>query len=104
MQTEITDAKAGVVFMAYKARVPIIPIGISGQIDPSRQWLRFRRPRIKVRIGPAFMLKDVEGNWGENKERMSLIGQDLMAHIAVLVDPEYRGKYADHPIVKEMDR
>jgi len=99
-QTEITDAKPGVVFMAFKADVPIIPVGISGQIDPSRYWKRLRRPRIKVRIGRPFRLKTLEGNWAQNKEYANEMGRDLMAHIAVLVDPEYRGNYAEHPIVK----
>lgn len=101
-QQEITAAKPGVMFLAYKAGVPIIPIGISGQIDPSKHWLKLKRPRITLRIGKAYELKDLPENWSAQKRTMQESGDELMARIASLVDEAYRGVYKDHPIVSEL--
>ena len=103
MHNEITEAKAGVMFLGYKADVPIIPIGISGQIDPGLSWKKFRRPEITVRIGKAYRLEMLPETWKEKKHRMLESGDELMAHIAALVEPSLRGKYKDHPIVTQSE-
>ena len=92
-QKEITEAKSGVMFLAYKANVPIIPIGISGQLDPGKQWKNLKRPTINLRIGDPYSLPNIPEKWSEKKKLMLESGEDLMRKIAALVDPEYRGKY-----------
>ncbi len=97
-QTVITDAKPGVMYIAHRSAVPVIPVGISGQINPSSSWMRLRRPSVTVRIGKPYQLPALSETWAEQKKQMTDSGNDLMAHIAALVDPAHRGHFAEHPL------
>jgi len=94
------QAKTGVAYLAEKASVPIIPIAIWGSEKTFREIKHFRRPFIKVLFGEGFMLpplilSDRSGSLQRNTE-------ELVCRIAVLLPPEYRGVYAEHPRLKEL--
>ncbi len=85
-------AKAGVAYLATKANVPILPIGISGQLGLVKNLLHFHRLRIHINIGELIYLPPVSG-----KERMAQLQEyadQVMIAIGKLVDPELRGVYA----------
>lgn len=87
--------KPGVAYLATKANVPIVPIGISGQEHVHSEWKRFRRPHIVVRVGEPFMLPAVEKH--HRAEQLQAFSDEVMCRIAALVREDLRGVYADHP-------
>ena len=85
--------KPGVAYLATKADVPILPIGISGQNQIFAEWKRLRRPRIEVRIGQPFKLQPVHGR--QKGEQLLARSDEVMRRIAVLVNEDLRGVYTD---------
>ncbi|MCW5876124.1 MAG: (d)CMP kinase [Anaerolineales bacterium] len=90
----LRQARAGVAWLMDRARVPVVPVGISGTSDEMlRQALRGKRPPLTLRIGPAFNLPPIEGR-GEDRRAARQANADLvMRHIAGLVAPEHWGVY-----------
>lgn len=91
--TELRPPKLGVMFLAHRANVPVVPVGISGQVDPGKSWKKLRRPTINVTIGKPFLLPELPENWREQKKVMEDSGHELMRRIADLIEPERRGFY-----------
>jgi len=95
----LQPGKAGAVFLAAKADVPILPIAITGTRDREvkQQLRRLRRLRITLRAGDPFALPPLE-----RKERDAYLEQwttETMCRLAALLPPSYRGVYAGHPRV-----
>ncbi|NIP24175.1 MAG: 1-acyl-sn-glycerol-3-phosphate acyltransferase [Phycisphaerae bacterium] len=85
-------AKAGIAYLATKANVPVLPIGISGQKDFMQKFKRLRRPHLLVNIGEPICLPSVIGpNRGR---RLQKYADEIMVAIARLIEPELRGVYA----------
>lgn len=101
----LQEGKPGVVFVATKAGVPILPAAIIGTEDRIiRENLKhFRRSEITVIAGKPFMLTSAKG--GQDREKM-LREQtdDLMCRIAVMMPEKYHGFYAAHPRLQELLR
>ncbi len=89
--------KPGVAYLAAMAEAPVIPVAIWGTEGWYRHWLRLRRPRLRVRIGPPLRLGPMprQGRDQWLQERTD----QIMAHIAALLPPPYRGVYARHPLL-----
>jgi 1-acyl-sn-glycerol-3-phosphate acyltransferase len=96
----LIPAKTGVAFLADRAGVPIVPTGVTGTWRAIPEVLLLQRPRITVRFGKPFTLPSV------NRENRSAALQkntdEIMARIAALLPPEYRGVYAEHPRLLEL--
>lgn len=85
----------GVAYVIEKAGVPVIPVGIVGATDDFLlRALRGHRPQIEMRIGPAFRLPPVSGVGEERRDSRQRNVDLIMAHIAMLLPPEYHGYYA----------
>jgi 1-acyl-sn-glycerol-3-phosphate acyltransferase len=85
--------KPGIAYLAIKADVPILPIGISGQTKIVAEWKRLRRPYVVVRIGEPFKLDPVAGR--QKGEQLQARSDQVMLRIATLVHEDLRGVYAD---------
>jgi 1-acyl-sn-glycerol-3-phosphate acyltransferase len=92
-------AKPGIAYLATKADVPILPIGISGQHQIFTEWKRLRRPRIVVRFGRVFKLQPVHGR--QKGEQLQQRSDKVMRSIAALVNEDLRGVYTDSVIEAE---
>ncbi|TKJ31031.1 MAG: 1-acyl-sn-glycerol-3-phosphate acyltransferase [Chloroflexi bacterium B3_Chlor] len=94
----VTDSlergKPGSVFIARKADVPILPIGLIGTDKVSGEWRSFRRPHLKVVIGKVFRLPEGR-KYASRKEERQADADFIMERLAELLPPEYRGVYAD---------
>jgi 1-acyl-sn-glycerol-3-phosphate acyltransferase len=92
---ELQRAKTGVAYLADQSAAPIVPLAHFGTEKIVRGWLKLRRPQVTVRCGPPFRLPDVDptDRAGSLRRNTDLV----MAHLAALLPPEYRGVYADHP-------
>ncbi len=86
-------AKPGVAYLATKADVPVLPIGVSGQNQIFAEWKRLRRPRIVVRFGRVFTLQPVHGR--QKGEQLQERSDEVMRSIAALVNEDLRGVYTD---------
>ncbi len=85
--------KPGVAYIAIKAGVPILPIGISGQEKLAASWKRLRRAHIIIRVGEPFWLDPVEGR--QKGQQLQARSDEVMCRIAALVREDLRGVYAD---------
>ena len=86
--------KPGSVFIARKADVPILPIGLTGTDKVLSEWRRFRRPHLRVIIGKVFRLPE-RRQYGSRKEERQADADYILERIAELLPSEYRGVYAD---------
>jgi 1-acyl-sn-glycerol-3-phosphate acyltransferase len=88
-------AKPGVAYLADLVSCPIVPIAHWGTETTWLAWLRLRRPRIEVRVGPPFTLPPLDS--GDRSAALRNNADEVMVHLAALMPPERRGAYADHP-------
>ena len=96
----LLQAKTGVAFLADQADVPILPVAVSGTWQITTEILTLRRPVIKVNIGETFTLPKVDRK--ERDKDLKRNTDEIMCQLAVLLPPETRGVYADHPRVLEL--
>jgi 1-acyl-sn-glycerol-3-phosphate acyltransferase len=96
---ELQEGKPGTILIADRARVPIVPVGLSGTHKVQPSMLRLRRQRVVARFGPAFSVPPIERE--RREEQLKQYTEELMVRIAALLPAELRGFYADHPRLKE---
>jgi len=85
--------KTGPVFIARKADVPILPVGLTGTEKALTEWRGLRRPHIRVIIGRVFRLPEA-GDYVPRKEGRQADADFIMQRLAELLPPEYHGVYA----------
>lgn len=97
---QLLEGKPGVVLLAHRGRVPVVPVGIAGTETALAKILTFRTARIQVRFGKPIHLPPFSR---ENREEdLKQQTEEIMCQIAALLPPDYRGFYADHPRLKEI--
>ena len=96
----LIEGKTGVAFMADKAQVPIIPIGITGTHNGIKQLISFHRPRITISFGKPFMLPPIDRKNRDASLRKNT--DEIMCQIAALLPTDFRGIYSDHPRLGEL--
>jgi 1-acyl-sn-glycerol-3-phosphate acyltransferase len=87
------EPKPGVAMLATRTSVPILPVGVSGSdyfLGRGKRLPRFRAP-IRLHIGKTFTLA-LDSNL-PHRQAMSAASDDLMRHIAALVDERHRGRF-----------
>ncbi len=87
----LQEAKAGAAYIATRAGVPIVPVGVAGTEKIKHNVLRLRRTAVRVAVGAPFRLPET------GHVRSKKLGEytDLiMYRVAELLPPEYRGFYA----------
>jgi 1-acyl-sn-glycerol-3-phosphate acyltransferase len=87
----LQSAKVGAAYLATRADVPIVPVGITGTEQIKRNLPRLRRTDVRVVIGKPFRLPESGRIRGKRlREYTDLI----MQHIAELLPEKYQGVYA----------
>jgi 1-acyl-sn-glycerol-3-phosphate acyltransferase len=90
----------GVAFVVEKAHVPVIPVGVVGTTeDYFKRAMHRERPLLEMHIGNPLTLPEIAANPDERRKGRQENADLIMANIATLLPDEYRGVYADHPIV-----
>lgn len=86
----LQPGRSGVVYLARKAGVPVLPVAIWGveQIGPSLR--RLRRADVHVRVGAPIPLAPGPARSGQ----LDADTEQLMRTIAALLPAQYRGVYA----------
>lgn len=91
----LIQAKTGVAYLAYRSRVPILPVAITGTEKAVSQLFRLHRPQIRIVFGKPFNLPPIDRS--SRSAGLQRNTDEIMCRIAVLLPPAYRGVYADHP-------
>jgi 1-acyl-sn-glycerol-3-phosphate acyltransferase len=87
------EPKPGVAMLATRTSVPILPVGVSGSdyfLGRGKKLPRLRAP-IHLHVGKPFTL-ELDPNLS-HREAMHRASDDLMRHIAELVDERHRGRF-----------
>lgn len=96
----LIEGKSGVVLLAQRSGLPVVPVGIEGSDTATLKLFTFRRPKINVRFG-----KPITFPPAPREDREQIIKEqtdEVMCRIAALL-PEYmRGVYANHPRTLEL--
>ena len=96
----LLEGKEGSAVMASRASVPILPVGIFGTEKINDCWKKLRRPAITVRVGAPYSLPEFDQS--DRQTWLSQSTDEIMCRIAVLLPPEYRGFYEEHPRLKQL--
>lgn len=88
-------AKDGAAYLASRTGVPIVPVGMNHTDVLFDNTRRKQRTEVEIRIGKPFMLPEFAHR--VRKPELAAYTHLIMAHIAVMVNPEHRGVYADSP-------
>jgi 1-acyl-sn-glycerol-3-phosphate acyltransferase len=92
--------KTGAAYLAHQADVAVVPGAVMGTETMARDLLRLRRPRLIFRLGEPFRLPPLpEQGRSAALQRHS---DEIMCRIAALLEPSYRGVYANHPRLKQL--
>ena len=97
---QLLKAKPGVVLLALKAGVPIVPVAVTGTENAFRRIFTLQRPKLSIRFGAAFHLKPVHTE--EREKKYQEYADEIMCRIAALMPEKYWGYYHDHPRLKEL--
>jgi 1-acyl-sn-glycerol-3-phosphate acyltransferase len=95
-------ARSGAAYLASKAGVPVIPVGVIGTEDRvvKDNLKHFRRSQVHVVVGEPFRLPPLPR---ENRDEvLDAYTDEIMCRIAALLPPGYRGVYQDHPRLHEL--
>lgn len=93
-QPGMRKAKPGIAFLALRANVPIVPVGVTGTQDWIPAWRRWQRPNLVMTIGKPFRLPDEPIDHDKRREKMEEYTELIMKRIAEVLPPNYRGVYA----------
>lgn len=87
----LRPAFPGSALIALRSGAPILPVGITGtEKIKGIAWIR-HRPQITVNIGCPFHLSPASSKL--TKVELAELTNSIMAQIAELLPPEYRGNY-----------
>jgi 1-acyl-sn-glycerol-3-phosphate acyltransferase len=90
---KLGPAYHGAALLSIRSGAPILPVGISGTAHLVGKFWFWRRPVIGLNIGRPFTLAAVSDKL--SKEETHNLTHNVMQHIAALLPPEYRGRYAE---------
>jgi len=92
----------GASYLAVKAGVPILPVGLVGSEDSNfyANLKRLRRTYVTIRVGEPFTLPPIHNE--DRDAALQRYTDEIMCRIAAQLPPAYRGVYADHTRLKEL--
>jgi 1-acyl-sn-glycerol-3-phosphate acyltransferase len=90
---KLQPGQSGVVYLALKSGLPIIPVVHHGGEKYWKNLAAGRRTDFYLRVGQPFFLKK-ERRFPGRETRLSMV-QEIMYQMARLLPPDYRGAYAD---------
>jgi 1-acyl-sn-glycerol-3-phosphate acyltransferase len=96
----LNEGKPGIILLAYKSGVPIVPASVVGTETMLQKMLTLRHPRVVVRFGKPFMIPPLDRD--RRDEQLQEWTDELMCRIAVMLPESYRGVYSNHPRLKAL--
>ncbi len=96
----LLEGKPGAVLLSLKTGAPIVPVGLVGTETGARLLKRLRKPHMIARFGPAYIIPPFHEK--DRSTELKRWTDEMMCRLAVMLPPEYRGFYKDHPRLKEL--
>jgi 1-acyl-sn-glycerol-3-phosphate acyltransferase len=90
----LQPGKVGAAYLATRARVPLLPVVVTGTETLTATLKRFKRPRLTVTIGPLFHLPE---NERAAPAELEVYTTQIMHTLAAMLPERYRGVYAQLP-------
>jgi 1-acyl-sn-glycerol-3-phosphate acyltransferase len=87
----LQEGKSGVAYLATRANVPIVPVGVTGTEEIISSLLRLHRARVRIVVGQPFFLPE---NGRVRGQQLREYTDLVMRRIAALLPEEYRGVYS----------
>jgi 1-acyl-sn-glycerol-3-phosphate acyltransferase len=87
----LQKGKTGPAYLATRADVPLVPVGLTGTEQIKDNLSRLRRTPVRVVVGKPFRLP---GSGRVRGQKLHECTDLIMRHIAALLPEEYRGVYA----------
>lgn len=97
---QLRPARPGTAFMAAHSGARILPVGLIGMDTVFEHLARFRKARIRIRIGRPFGPFKVTGSGRERRRQLDSIGDQIMQEIAALIPPEKHGFLSSDPEIR----
>lgn len=85
-------AKSGVAYLALRSNAVIVPIAIAGT-ERLRDWLRLKRPTLRVVMGEPFRLPQPQGK--ATATELQRLADLVMIKLGLYLPESYRGYYAE---------
>jgi len=98
----LIEAKDGAAYLASRADVPLVPVGVVNTDVVGENLKRLRRTKLEVHIGEQFELPDL-GRRAKGKD-LEAYTHLIMVRIADLLPQRYHGYYADSPALAALKR
>lgn len=100
----LLPGRPGATYLAAKSGVPVYPIGVVGTEDRVVKYRlkRLQRLDITARVGAPFHVPPLPRV--DRDEWLQAQTDEIMCRIAMLLPPDHRGVYADHPRLRELLR
>jgi 1-acyl-sn-glycerol-3-phosphate acyltransferase len=86
----LQEARTGIAYLATRARVPVLPVGVVGTEHMKHGLPRLRRTHLRIAVGEPIWLPEGGRARGEQLRAYTDI---IMRKIAALLPEEYRGFY-----------
>jgi 1-acyl-sn-glycerol-3-phosphate acyltransferase len=87
----LQEGKTGPAYLATRADVPLVPVGLIGTEQIKDNLPRLRRTPVRIVVGKPFRLPESGRVRGQKLHEYTDL---IMRHIAELLPEEYRGVYA----------
>jgi 1-acyl-sn-glycerol-3-phosphate acyltransferase len=100
--TSLIQGWDGASYIAAKASLPILPVGITGSGDKEvlERLKQLKRLQVTVRIGPTFTLSPLESKTRD--KQLADYTEEIMCRIAAELPESYHGIYAEHTRLKDL--
>jgi 1-acyl-sn-glycerol-3-phosphate acyltransferase len=98
----LQHGKTGAVYLAYASGTPIVPAALTNTEKAIPSALRLRRARLTVTFGQPIYFGEPGKRSRPTTQQLEEGTTEVMCRLAVMLPPEYRGVYADHPRLKEL--
>jgi 1-acyl-sn-glycerol-3-phosphate acyltransferase len=90
---QLACGQPGIVVMAQRSNVPILPMVYYGSEKLKENLARLRRTDFYIKVGKLFKLSFPETRIDREKRRKMV--DEIMYQLAILLPGEYRGYYSD---------
>ncbi len=87
------SAHPGVAYLAARAGVPVVPVGIIGAESATACWRKLRRGSLRMTVGKPVPLPAVNLRSAERRDGLRANTETIMRAIAALLPERYRGIY-----------
>lgn len=99
----LLQGKRGAGFLASRADIPILPVGIINTDRVISNAKRLRRTEVELHIGKPFKLPRPDPSLGR-RDQLDAYRHYIMIRIASLIPARYHGRYAGDPALAALEQ